>query len=784
MAGFALLAPWLWMFGPLLVCDDVPAWRDAGNFYYPLFQWQCAEWGAGRIPLWNPGTNFGMPALADATASVFYPGKLLFLLPLEFSVRYDLYVALHVLGAAVAAYYVARRSRYGPGASAIAAIGYAYGGPVLFQIHNVVYLVGAAWLPLAWWLGITALERCRARCALQWGLVLALIVLGGDPQLAYHIVLVLGAWSVLGFVIMPWRRSPGRCLGATRSPALPRRFSVAWGRLQMLLLAVAGGIGLSAIQIVPTWEWSQRSDRARFDDPRSLYEAVARSVTDGQPAEGRAWARRLMHAALSDTQPGTHEASVYAYSISPWRLPELVWPNISGTAFPTHRRWLAAVGGESRAWTPSLYAGLLPLLTWLAAWRQPDPRGRLRVARWLFLGSLVASFGWYGPGWLGRELALWLAPDWNAAGRWGPAVGGLYWLMVVVLPGYVQFRYPAKWLVLASWGLSLSAAHGLETWRASDALAPRRAFALGPRHRLRRALVWAALTSLLLAIVSTVAREWGWFRFPASRPDELFGPFDADGAGRGLCRSFLHAGAVGLLIWLLLVHGSGKGIREATTWLALIVAVELTFAHRWFLAPVPADTWRQPSAVGLSAGPIPGEETTPLVSGLHVPFPFPSPAAWQAATSEDRLTEIVAWERAAAVPHHHLPRRLRVVGARTTLNAAEVEALLRLVPRFVADEPASPVLTAWCRALGVTQLITLPVGDEVGPAVSVRQLTPRPGAAQAHVLPPLSDEHPRAWCVDRWEPAPALRGPSRAALASHMKSLWLDPSSAGPRELS
>ena len=51
------------------------------------------------------------------------------------------------------------------------------------------------------------------------------------------------------------------------------------------------------------------------------------------------------------------------------------------------------------------------------------------------------------------------------AGRYRPGtvgdeVGGLYWLMTVVLPGYVYFRYPAKLLVIAALGLSMLAARG------------------------------------------------------------------------------------------------------------------------------------------------------------------------------------------------------------------------------------------------------------------------------------------------------------------------------------
>ena len=84
------------------------AYRDAGHFYYPLFQYVQEEWAAGRVPLWNPYENLGQPLAADATSSVFYPGKLIFALPIGFAWAYKLYILAHVLLAAWAAYRLAR----------------------------------------------------------------------------------------------------------------------------------------------------------------------------------------------------------------------------------------------------------------------------------------------------------------------------------------------------------------------------------------------------------------------------------------------------------------------------------------------------------------------------------------------------------------------------------------------------------------------------------------------------------------------------------------------------
>ena len=71
------------------------------------------------------------------------------------------------------------------GGSGLAALGYTFGAPILFQYCNIIYLVGAAWLPLGF-LAIDKWVRFSRRMAiLELAIVLAMQVLGGDPQAAF-----------------------------------------------------------------------------------------------------------------------------------------------------------------------------------------------------------------------------------------------------------------------------------------------------------------------------------------------------------------------------------------------------------------------------------------------------------------------------------------------------------------------------------------------------------------------------------------------------------------------
>ena len=81
-------------YAPALFRDRQFAYRDAGNYYYPLNKRVQAEWNAGRWPLWEPEENAGMPLLGNPTAAVLYPGKLVFaILPYAWGAR--TYVVAH-----------------------------------------------------------------------------------------------------------------------------------------------------------------------------------------------------------------------------------------------------------------------------------------------------------------------------------------------------------------------------------------------------------------------------------------------------------------------------------------------------------------------------------------------------------------------------------------------------------------------------------------------------------------------------------------------------------------
>ena len=553
--------PFLVCFGPALLRDRQFAYRDSAHYYYPLHQRVQKEWNEGRWPLWEPEENAGTPLLGDPTAAVLYPGKIVFaMFPYAWGAR--VYIVAHTVLAFVTMLVMLRSWQTSWIGSSLGGLAYAYGAPILFQYCNVIYLVGAAWLPL----GMHAVDRWirlgRRWALLELALVLAMQTLGGDPQSSYllglasvgyaatvawhrrstaaaigtggslhrrvHWTIPLAAaallisWFVATVILVQWLpafRPPGYNMPLPWMTWVPRLVFLAWtlvavgllaywvrrGRDFRLAIASAGlalaavlAVAVSAAQLLPVIEFIERTWR----------------VTD-MPLEA-SW-----------------------YSLEPFRAVELLWPNILGTRLGENSYWIEALGlpgTRAREWVPSLYLGGLTVV--LASTAMALCRGTL-VQIWLtsiVIVSLVIGLGDYtSPIWATRFLArATRSPVIQKLGRaLGPldppgtppirgdgllrdGDGSVYWWLNATLPGMRQFRFPSKFLTFSSLGLAGLAALG---W---DRLASGRS----------RGLV---LLLSLLAVVNLLFLTGVWWQrhaivtaFRTSTTTSAFGPFNAE----------------------------------------------------------------------------------------------------------------------------------------------------------------------------------------------------------------------------------------------------------------
>ncbi|MFN3153718.1 hypothetical protein [Bremerella sp.] len=599
-------------FGKAFVQQEQFLFRDAAHFYYPLFHEVTRQWKAGEIPLWSPFDGIGMPLAADATPSVFYPGKLVLLTPLGFNFGMRLYVVMHFALAYGGMVWAARRWGCSVWASVLAAIAYAFGGPVLSYHANVIFLVGASWLPLALGTGWMVARRPALLPGIGLALALTMMILGGDPQLAFHAMMMLAMAAVV--FILPWRRLPSW------------KIWIQWRAFRLAALVGCAFLAacLSAIQILPTSEWTKRSLRATSDHPRSVYE-LARGIGAGK--EDR-W-----DALLGDPKPNTHALHSYDFSIGPWNWPGAFAANFSGKMYPRNERWTRAVPAEGRIWFASLFMGTLAVfLAGYAIWN----RSSRRVDRWLVaigLFGLIASLGWYGLGWLILEVGYGFGWEGDNLPIGSP-FGGLYWFLNMVVPRYAQFRYPAKWWIFVAFAIPLLAGRGLDQLQAGK--------------RLLGMTMGISLAMLMVGGLVWLNSSQLGSMLPSVPNDTLFGPLDST-AGISQLAVGLVSAAAALAVGLAGMHLLPR--RWAFALVLIIATAELAIGNAWVAPSASQELWNT-SGFDHTDVPLMYRQLRYVRdfnrSENHYPKSFAE------TSSNDRLSEGVEIDRQHNFPRYHL----------------------------------------------------------------------------------------------------------------------------------
>ncbi|HEY7139645.1 MAG TPA: YfhO family protein [Methylomirabilota bacterium] len=228
---------------------------DFGLAVEPYFYHQLKR---GILPLWDPTLGTGSPFLGGGThhpmflqahLHLFYPLNLLVLGLLERG-QHIPHLALqyhHLLHYAMAGgftYAYARQLGVGRFAASVSGIAFMFSGFMLAHIPHWTMIDTVAWLPAILACLVRADSTRRPRWGALGGLALGVAFLAGHPQLFYHVVL---ATVALGLTLVLRRAAAGE----------------PWRKLaQVLLLVPVVALGVSAIQLVPSWELMMASHRA------------------------------------------------------------------------------------------------------------------------------------------------------------------------------------------------------------------------------------------------------------------------------------------------------------------------------------------------------------------------------------------------------------------------------------------------------------------------------------------------------------------------------------------
>ena len=382
-----------------------PQGGDLYSYYMPQKVVLAEALQRGEIPLWNDRTGFGYPAAAESQTGVLYPPNLVLYRLFAPNSAYVWSQLIHYVIAFLATWGLIRQLGFSTGAAALGSLAFVYGWlPPRICLEWAV--VGAAYFSVILWCMVGWLQTGCPRSLGAMAIALGLDLLAGHFNLAFITVLAIGVFALINFC------NAKQCLGAVAQTGESRR------RSYWLIAAIAGGFLVAAVQVLPTWELKQASQR----------KAVGAAFDPGYG----------------------HMPPIYVTQlIAPW-----MW---HGPEFSTDRALEQPTPGRYPTATnmveAHLYVGLIPLL--LAFWTLGLRwRGALSfpVAPWLLLSvaGIVLATGWplmvlkYLPG-----FSFFMGP-----GRYGMLTAMS--LAVLGAAGWDAFAHLFKSPVSRRWGIVLA----------------------------------------------------------------------------------------------------------------------------------------------------------------------------------------------------------------------------------------------------------------------------------------------------------------------------------------
>ncbi len=226
---------------------------DLTWMHFPRHLFAAEEWLAGRVPLWDPYEDTGIPLLAESQVGVLYPFSLLFLSPLSPSLELSLFILLHFTLAAIFTTILARSLALSWGAATVAGLAFGMGGFLMAQVPNLNIMTGAVWLPLILFGIIQTVRRRSWFVAMLAGLPLALQIFTAQPQIVFYSLVIVLSYAL-------YRICLDLSSGHTGDDG---KLRYALHSSLLLVVTIVTALMLAAPQLIPTYELQQLSVRAQ-----------------------------------------------------------------------------------------------------------------------------------------------------------------------------------------------------------------------------------------------------------------------------------------------------------------------------------------------------------------------------------------------------------------------------------------------------------------------------------------------------------------------------------------
>lgn len=295
------------LFAPTLVRGGALVWGTPSLQFIP---WRILAWEqfrAGFLPFWNPLNGMGAPLLANYQLAFFYPpGWLLYALKEVggnewMAWGHTLVLAAHLSWAGYGVARLIRQLGLSELSQVAAGLAFSLSSYLIARAGFFSMVWSAAWLPWIVYLvekiGDATTEAKRWNTAAYMGLCVGMQLLSGHAQLTFYSLVFAVSWSLV--------------VGIAKGEAKPL-----WKTMLFTGIACVIGAAVAAVQLIPTFELLQQSQRAAAVD----FEIAM------------------------------------TYSFWPWRLLTFLAPGFFGN--PAYGDYW----GYASYWEDAVYMGLLPFL--------------------------------------------------------------------------------------------------------------------------------------------------------------------------------------------------------------------------------------------------------------------------------------------------------------------------------------------------------------------------------------------------------------------------------------
>ncbi len=445
-----VLSPFL-LLAPLLLARKTLFWGTPSLQFVPWWSYALKSLQQGSLPLWNPLNGMGAPLLANYQAAFLYPPNWVLLIAGRIggdpgiAFMYTLLAGGHLAWAGLGMAILLKRFHFSSLAQTMGGIAFGLSGFLTARLGFFSMVWAGAWLP--WvilctdqiaspYAGSSVGEQPAKnsdKMTLSVGLsaCLAMQLLAGHAQTTWYSLILAGGWVTLGAL----RSKSWKYLGKS------------WSSFFISALVAAG---LAAVQLVPTFEYLQNSQRA---DAYAYEEAMT-------------------------------------YSFWPWRLVTMFSPDFFGN--PANGNYW----GYASYWEDHSYLGIFPLILGFASLRVIIPQ--VNPAQKRSYGLLVIGC------WFLIIFSILLA-----LGKNTPVFPFFY----QYIPSFGMFQAPTRFMIWATFGLLLLSAVGIDRWRCPIGkglywfrLATAGAFAI----TLGAGLAWLLLDAVNLTFIKSTALTGFW----------------------------------------------------------------------------------------------------------------------------------------------------------------------------------------------------------------------------------------------------------------------------------